>query len=312
MNIWVEKYRPSKVEDLISTSKNLNIIKGIIEKKQIPNMTISSKYPGIGKTTIAKLLANNVCEKDEILFINGSIDRGIDTLRNEMTQFVLSNSFEGNRKCIIIDEAEGLTAATQQALRNFIEEYHKESAFILTCNYASKIIEPILSRCPILDLTADDSESKKSLAFSILERCKYILNNENISFDEKILPPIIKSYFPDIRKIINELQTFSMSGNLTLNAIPNDFIDGGREIVELLEALNTKDFNKIRNWSHKYFSVTDIYNRIYTGLFDRVRNEYKSEFILTVADYSYKSSVTLSQEINLTALVTELMKGSYV
>lgn len=307
--LWVEKYKPKNVEDLVVDTKVLNIIKGILNKKEIPNMTLSSKRPGIGKTSIAKILAYTICGKHNTLFINGSLDRNIDVLRNEMTEFVYADSIDGNKKCIIIDEAEYMNVnSLQPSLRNFIEENSKNCSFILTCNYSEKIIEPLLSRCPVLDISVSDADDKRELAIKIMDRAKFILEQENISYDIKILPPLIKKLFPDIRKIITELQKYSISGKLELNAIPNNMISNDNEISELVEVLKTKDFNKLRNWAHKYYEYPDIYTKIYEGINNVIDPNYRSDFILTVAEYNYKSSIATAPEITLAALITEIMK----
>lgn len=307
--LWVEKYKPTKLEDLVLDKKVFNIIKGILDKGEIPNMTLASRKPGIGKTSIAKILAYTICGKENTLFINGSLDRNIDTLRNEMTQFVYADSIDGNKKCIIIDEAEYMNVnSLQSSLRNFIEENSKNCSFILTCNYSEKIIEPLLSRCPVLDISVTDSTDKRELAIKILEHVKKILEIEDISYDSKILPPLIRKLFPDIRRIITELQKYSISGILELNVIPNNMISSDRDITELTEILKLKDFNRLRDWAHKNYEVNEIYNKIYDELINAIDPNYISEFILLVAEYNYKSSIATAPEITLAALLTELMK----
>jgi len=305
---WVEFYRPSKIEDLILPEKKLNIIKGILNKNNIPNMTLASKNPGIGKTTIALLLAHTISGKDNTLFINCSLDRNIDTVRNEMSEFVFSGSMEGTKKCIVLDEIDYSNQnSTQPALRNFIEEFSNNCSFIFTCNYPEKIIEPLLSRCPIFNIDANTTDEKRQVAYSILSRCKYILDTENIVYDEKILPPLIKTYYPDIRRIINELQTYSMTGSVTYNVIPNEFNLQDNDINELLNIMKLKDFNSLRRWVHNNYEKSDIYIRIYDEMYNVIKPEYKNDFILTVADYNYKSSIATCPEITLAALVTEIM-----
>ena len=255
-SVWVEKYRPQKVEDLILNDRNKHIISKMIEQKHIPNMTLCSKINGVGKTSIAKMLANTFCEPDEILFINGSLNRSIDMVRNEMSDFVYRENLAGNKKVCIIDEADGITKQAQDSLRTFIEEWSDECTFIFTCNDITKIIPAIQSRCPVLDLTIKP-EDRKAIALQIYDRCAHILRDNLIEFEESALKKVISGHFPDIRQIINVLQRLSLTGNITVDIVENQEITKSQDFINELEVyIVDKDWAKIRNWAH------DNYNNV--------------------------------------------------
>mgnify|MGYP003290440309 CR=1 FL=1 len=305
-SVWVEKYRPKEIEDLILSDKNKKIIKACIDKQMIPNMTLHSPTAGVGKTSIAKMLGSKFCDEDEILFINGSLNRNIDTVRNEMTDFVYSATFSGNKKLIIIDEADGINKIAQDSLRGFIEEWSNECSFILTCNDISKIIPALISRCPKVNLTILP-EDRKLIAGQIYNRCEHILRDNLIEFESDALKEIIKNYFPDIRQIINMLQRLSLSGKITLDMIKKqDSIKTSDVLRELEYAIIDKDWAKIRIWAHENYNMDNVYNIIYDLLIPKIDISTVPDFIIITGEYSYRSSLTGYSEINLASYLTEV------
>ena len=307
-SVWVEKYRPKTVDDLVLNDRNKKFITMMVNQHIIPNMTLSSKINGVGKTSIAKMLANMFCEEDEILFINGSLNRNIDMVRNEMTDFVFRDNISGNKKVCIIDEADGITKQAQDSLRTFIEEWSNECSFIFTCNDVTKIIPAIQSRCPVVDLTIKP-EDRKSIAKQIYDRCVHILRDNLIEFEDVALKKVIANYFPDIRQIINVLQRLSLSGHITLDMIENQEITKAEEFISELEVyIVDKDWAKLRSWAHDNYSNVNIYQNIYDNLIYKIDKECIPDFITLTGEYSYRASLTNYIEINLSSYLAELTK----
>lgn len=308
-SIWVEKYRPKTIEDLILSDKNKKLIKSFIDKKVIPNMTLFSSTAGVGKTSIARMLGEMFCDDSEILFINGSLNRNIDTVRNEMTDFMYKATMEGNKKLIIIDEADGINKIAQESLRGFIEKWSDECSFILTCNDITKIIPAIISRCPKVNLTVLP-EDRKKIASQIYERCVHILRDNLIEFEPQGVQEIIKSYFPDIRQTINMLQRLSLSGKIDMNIIQKqDSIKTSQILIDMDNFILDKDWNKMRVWVHENYDIDNIYNVIYEHLISRIDISNVSSFIILTGEYSYRSSISNYKEINLSAYLTEIIKN---
>ena len=307
-SVWVEKYRPKCIDDLILSEKNRETIESYIEKKTIPNMTLFSPIAGVGKTSIAKMLGEMFCGNDEILFINGSLNRNIDTVRNEMTDFVYKPTMEGNKKLIIIDEADGINKIAQDSLRGFIEEWSNECSFILTCNDISKIIPALISRCPVMNLTVATGE-RKDIAMQIYNRCIHILRDNMIEFEETAVQEIIKGYFPDIRQIINVLQRVSLSGDVTSKIISKqDTIKTSSIFSKLLDIIVDKNWNDMRIWVHENYDIDNVYNQIYNNLITKIDISLLPDFIILTGEYSYRSNNTSYKEINLAAYITEIIK----
>lgn len=307
-SVWVEKYRPKCVDDLILSKKNRETIESYIEKKTIPNMTLFSPTAGVGKTSIAKMLGEMFCGNDEILFVNGSLNRNIDTVRNEMTDFVYKPTMEGNKKLIIIDEADGINKIAQDSLRGFIEEWSNECSFILTCNDISKIIPALISRCPVMNLTVAADE-RKDIAKQIYNRCIHILRDNMIEFEEIAVQEIVKGYFPDIRQIINVLQRVSLSGDVTSKIISKqDTIKTSSIFSKLLDIIVDKNWNDMRIWVHENYDIDNVYNQIYNNLITKIDISLLPDFIILTGEYSYRSNNTSYKEINLAAYITEIIK----
>lgn len=298
--LWVEKYRPKKIADCILTDDLKSTFQQFVNAGNIPNMLLSGG-PGIGKTTVAKAMLEELgCD---YIVINGSMNGNIDTLRTEIRNFASTVSFSGGRKYVILDEADYLNpSSTQPALRNFMEEYSSNCGFILTCNFKNRVIEPLQSRCTTIDFK--DVGTKQAALF--LKRMVDILNNENVTFDQKVLVKIVQKYMPDWRRIINELQRYSVSGNIDSGI----FIDlDDTKFKVLMSALKDKKFADVRKWvgENSDTDANELYAKIYDALSDNLVENTIPSVILTLAKYQYQSAFVASQEINTMACMIEIM-----
>ena len=299
--LWVEKYRPRNLNDCILPEEQKRVFKEFIEKGEIQNMLLCGG-PGMGKTTVARA----VCEELETdyMIINGSEESGIDVLRTKIKQFASTMSFSGKTKVVILDEADYLNPnSTQPALRGFIEEFSKNCRFILTCNFKNRIIQPLHSRCAVIEFKYDKKE-KASIAAQVLKRLGFILSNEGISFDNKVLASLILKYFPDYRRIINELQRYSAAGTIDEGILARV---GEVNTSELINALKSKDWKAMRSWVVNNIDNDPpaIFRKIYDDILDKVQTV--PQLVLILADYQYKAAFVADQEINLVACLTEIM-----
>lgn len=299
--LWVEKYRPRTLEDCILPAEQKAAFQEFIDKGEIQNMLLCGGA-GMGKTTVARAL----CEElgTDYLVINGSEESGIDILRTKIKQFASTVSFTGKTKVIILDEADYLNPnSTQPALRGFIEEFSKNCRFIFTCNYKNRIIPPLHSRCAVIEFKYSKQEKPK-LAAKFLKRVQFILQNEGISFDEKVIAALLLKYFPDYRRIINELQRYSASGTIDEGILARV---GEVNTQELVESLKDKDWKRMRQWVVNNIDNDPhgIFRKMYDDLVDKVVQV--PELVLILADYQYKAAFVADQEINLVACLTEIM-----
>jgi DNA polymerase III delta prime subunit len=301
--LWVEKYRPHKVEDCILPDTIKKTFLEYVEKKEIPNLLLSGSA-GVGKTTIAKALCDEVgCD---YLVINGSDEgRLIETLRVKIKNYASSMSLSGGRKVVIIDEADYMNPdSIQPALRGFIEEFSSNCSFIFTCNYKNRIIEPIHSRCTCIDFRVNGSKAK--MAASFFKRVEWILEQEKVKYDKEVVAAIITKHFPDNRRVLNELQRYSISG-----VIDKGILAQVSEILlqELIKALKEKDFASARKWvtQNTDNDPAKIYRKIYDSLYEYLKADSIPQAVLIIAKYQYQSSFVADVEINLVACLTELM-----
>ncbi len=300
--LWSQRYRPQTINDCILPQATKTILNGFVEQGQIPNILFAGSA-GTGKTTAAYAIANELGA--DVLFINASLDTGIDVVRTKLTQFASTTSLEGNLKIVILDEAERGSAAFQDGLKSFMETFSQNTRFILTTNNKNKIIDPIISRCTTIDFKIDNSEKQK-LAIQLMKRLKMVLSENGIQFDPKILSEVILKYFPDFRRTINELQRYSAGGIIDigiLSALSSDTID------ELVGFLKNKDFKNARKWVANNSDVdsTDFFKSIYTKCLVDMRPESIPEMVLILAKYSFQSTLVLDHELNNIACLIELM-----
>lgn len=301
--LWSEKYRPKKVDDCILPSELKSTFNKIIENNEVINLTLCGKQ-GIGKTTVARA----ICEQtnSDYIIINGSMNGNIDTLRTDIKNFASTTSLTGMRKVVILDEADYLNAkSTQPALRNFMEEYSKNCGFIMTCNFKHMIIEPLLSRSAVIDFKIPNDQ-KPHLAMAFFKRVKNILDNESIQYNENVVGELISKYFPDWRRVINELQRYSVTGKIDsgiLTVISDERID------TLLTILKNKKFAEMRKWVAESadYDSTDLFRKVYDALNTHVKPSCIPTAIIILADYQYKSAFCADQEINTVACLCQLM-----
>lgn len=298
--VFVEKYRPHKIADMILPKALKSKLQLLVDEPAPPPIILVGK-PGLGKTTAALAITE---EKDaEVLFVNGSLDRNIDTLRNEITNFASGRAFNSKRKYVIIDEADNLNAQyTQLALRSLMEEYSTNCGFILTANYPNKLIEPIrASRCVMIEFKIPKAE-KIDLMGDMIDVLADILHAEKIAYKANDLPVIIQRYFPDFRKTLSEIQIMSMSGTLVFSEQTNDFTD-------LIKAIKSRNYGDCHKWYVN--NVDNDFAALVRHLYDNMKNILKPESIpvaiMLLNDYSYKNAFVVDQEINTMAMLTALM-----
>ena len=301
--LWVEKYRPTTVDACILPNSLKESFSEFVNNKHIPNLILSGG-PGVGKTTVAKAMVEEIGAT--WMMVNGSEESGIDVLRTKIKNFASTVSLEGGRKYIILDEADYLNPqSTQPALRGFMEEFHKNCGFILTCNYKNRLIEPLHSRCSVVDFIIAKNEKPK-LASDFFSRVKMILSDEKVKFDQKAVAELLNKYFPDWRRVLNELQRYSASGQIDAGILVNL---SEVNINELMESLKKQEFTNVRKWivNNLDNDPVRIYRRFYDSLYDYIDKSTIPHAVVILAEYSYKSAFVADQEINLLACFTEIM-----
>ena len=303
--LWVEKYRPKTINDCVLPAHIKTTFKQIVNGGELHNMLLTGTA-GLGKTTVAKALCNEL--NLDYLLINGSEESGIDTLRNKIKQFASSISLQGGYKVVILDEADYLNPqSTQPALRGFIEEFSNNCRFILTCNFKNRIIEPLHSRCSVVEFNIPKKESER-LCSVMMARLMLILDNEGVKYDNGVLAELIMKYMPDWRRVINELQRYSTSGVIDSGILVslNDV-----SVNELMSSLKIKDFKKMRQWVANNIDSdpASLFRKLYDNMNEYVVPESIPQMVLILADYQYKNSFVSDHELNLVACCTELMAG---
>lgn len=301
--LWVEKYRPLTIEECILPKDLKQTFQEFVNKKDVPNLLLTGTA-GVGKTTVAKALLEQLGAT--YMLINGSEESGIDVLRNKIKNFASTVSMDGNRKYVILDEADYLNPqSTQPALRGFIEEFSKNCGFILTCNFKNRIIDPLHSRCSVVEFKIPNNE-KPALAGKFFKRVQYILNEEGVKSNDKVVASLINKFFPDWRRTLNELQRYSVSGQIDAGVLVNL---SENNVNELVKSLKNKEFTNVRKWivDNLDNDPNRIYRRIYDSLYDNVDSSSIPHAVIILADYSYKSAFVADQEINMLACMTEMM-----
>jgi DNA polymerase III delta prime subunit len=301
--LWVEKYRPMTIEDCILPESIKKTFYDMVNSGEAQNLLLSGGA-GCGKTTIARALCNEL--DSEYILVNCSEDGNIDTLRTKIRNFASTVALTGGKKVVILDEFDYSNAqSTQPALRGFIEEFANNCRFILTCNFKNRIIEPLHSRCTNINFQIPNKE-KPELALSLLNRVKNILETEEVSYDEKVLAELIRKHFPDFRRVINELQRYSVSGNID-SGILHEL--GDIKVKELMKSMKDKDFTNVRKWVVMNLDneTSQLIRKIYDGVYSYLAPQSVPQAVLILADYQYKSAFVADAEINLTACLVELM-----
>jgi len=304
--LWVEKYRPQKIEDTILPTGLKTTFEKILEAGEMPNMLFSGTA-GTGKTTVAKALCNELGL--DFIIINGSEEGNIDTLRGKIKQFASSVSLQGGHKVVILDEADYLNPqSTQPALRGFIEEFSNNCRFVLTCNFKNRIIEPLHSRCSVYDFTIPNGE-KPTIASLMFERTTEILNREGVTYAKPVLAELVNRYFPDYRRVLNECQRYSVSGSIDSGILVNL---SNESIKSLMTFLKDKNFKMMRQWVVDNIDTEPqaIFRKIYDNMNDYLQPHSIPQVVLILADYQYKNAFVADHELNVVACMTELMASA--
>ena len=302
--LWVEKYRPQKIDDCILPESLKNTFKEFIASGELPNFLFCGTA-GTGKTTAAKALCNEVGA--EYIIINGSDEgRKIDTLRTTITSFAAAVSLDNRKRVVIIDEADYMNAdSVQPALRAFIEEFSNNCRFIFTCNFKARIIEPLHSRCAVVDFKIDAKE-KQEIAGKFFKRVSGILDGEGVSFDKAVVAELIMKHFPDYRRILNELQRYSVSGKIDQGVLSSVSEESFKDLINNLKG---KNFNEVRKWVAKNsdMETTAIFHELYETASEYMELQSIPQLVVILADYQYKAAFVADHELNMMAAMTEVM-----
>ncbi len=302
--LWVEKYRPETIDDCVLPVLTKNVFLSIVDNDEIPNLLLTGS-PGSGKTTVAKALCNQL--GIDWLMINGSDEgRMIDTLRTTVVNYASTVSLSGGKKVIIIDEADYMNKdSVQPALRGVIEEFSKNCRFIFTCNFKNRIIPALHSRCSVVDFAIGKND-KPTIAMEMLTNIKKMLDAEAVKYEEKVLADLVLKYFPDFRRVINELQKYSLNGIIDSGILKQS---SDENFTELFVALKGKDFSGMRKWVAQ--NIDNDHVRLFRQIYDNLNGKFQKKSIppaiLIIADYSYKSAFVADQEVNMVACLTEIM-----
>lgn len=302
--LWVEKYRPQRVKDTILPAELKKTFQQFVDQDNVPNLILAGRA-GVGKTTIAKAMLEEIGA--DYIVINGSMNGNIDTLRVEIANFASTVSFTGGRKYVILDEADYLNAnSTQPALRNFMEEFSKNCGFILTCNFKNRIIEPLHSRCSVIEFNIPNAE-KADMAAQFYKRVKTILEEEGVQYDNKAVAAVVQTYFPDWRRTLNELQRYSATGRIDSGILANKSDDN---INSLFGYLKGRNFTEMRKWVAENSDIDSavLYRQLYDKIPDKVKSTTSvAEAIVVLAQYQYQEAFVANPEINRVAALATLM-----
>lgn len=303
--LWVEKYRPKRIADCILPDSLKDTFQKFVQDKQIPNLLLTGTA-GIGKTTVAKAMLEEIGA--DYIVINGSLDGLMDTLRNRIVGYASTVSFWGGRKYVILDEADYLSHHVQPALRNFMEQYSHNCGFILTCNFRNKIIEPLHSRCSMIEFKISNKD-KPAIAAQFMSRACEILQTEGVSYEKAVVAELIKRHIPDWRRVLNELQRYSALGPIDAGILGH-LVDV--DLKTLVKHLKEKDFASMRKWVGNNSTVDQntVYRQLYDMAYEVMKPNSIPGLVLTLADYQYKAAFAVNPEINLAACLTQIMVDS--
>lgn len=301
--LWVEKYRPKTISECVLPEGLKQTFTAFIEQGNIPNLLLTGNA-GVGKTTVARAMLEQIGA--DYIVVNGSLNGNIDTLRTDIMQFASTVSFTGSRKYVILDEADYLNPnSTQPALRNFIEEFSGNCGFILTCNFANRIIDPLHSRCSVIEFKISKEELPK-MAMLFFKRVVNILTSENVEFDKAVVAELINKHIPDWRRVLNELQRYSVNGKIDSGI----FVNLNEENFKVLVGyLKQKNFTEMRKWvaENADSDCVSIFRKLYDSAYDVVKPNSIPDLVLLLADYQYKDAFVADHEINLVAAFTQIM-----
>lgn len=301
--LWVELYRPNTIDECILPKHLKDTFQSFVDQEEIPNLILSGG-PGVGKTTVARALLKQL-DYDHLV-INGSMNGNIDTLRNDIQQFASSMSFNGRRKYVILDEADYLNPqSTQPALRNFMEEFSKNCGFILTCNFKNRIIDPLHSRCSVVDFNITKKDIN-DLAPQFLKRICNILKSHDIKYQQKVIAQLMLKHMPDWRRILNELQRYSSTGAIDEGILVNM---SDASFSSLIKMIKNQDFTEIRKWivENSDIESATMYRNLYQHASKDMKPASIAQMVLILAKYQYQAAFVVDHEINNVACLVELM-----
>lgn len=302
--LWVEKYRPQKIDDCVLPEALKKTFKQYIAQGELPTFLFTGTA-GVGKTTVAKALCNEIGA--EYIMINGSDEgRSIDVLRTTIKGFASTVSLTDSRKVVIIDEADYMNPqSVQPALRSFIEEFSANCRFIFTCNFKNRIIEPLHSRCAVVEFKIDSAD-KQAIAAQFFKRATQILKQEEIEFDPKVVAELVTKHFPDYRRILNELQRYSVTGKIDSGILVNMSEESFKSLVRMLK---DKDFTEVRKWVAKQSDAdtATLFRELYDSASQNIEANSIPQLVLILADYQYKAAFVADHELNIMAALTEIM-----
>lgn len=305
--LWIEKYRPTKIQDVILPISLKKFFTELVKEKEIPNLLFYSSSPGVGKTTVAKALAKEI--DTDYIYINTSLENGIDLIRSRIEKFATSMSFSGNKKIVILDEFDGATPQLQAALRATIEEFHQTCRFIFTCNYITKIIEPLKSRCQMIDFNLMDKTVQDEMKPLILRRLCGILKVEKVQgkpiiFDEATVKKIVDIFYPDIRRMTSLLAHYTKK-----NGIVNEDIFNYEKIdTELYQLILNKKLTAARKFiTERSYNYDEMFRAMFDNLVPMLDKTKQAQAILLIAEYMYRNNFVIDKEINFTALLLEII-----
>ena len=300
--IWAEKFRPKTIDECVLPESIKGLAKGLVASGNLPSLLFTGSA-GVGKTTLAYAIANELGA--DFMKINASSEGNVDLIRTRLSQFASTVSFTDSKKITLLDEADGLTTVAQQALRGFIEEHSTNHSIIFTCNFVSKLIEPIRSRCKVIDFKISPVDKTK-LAAQFCKRVYKILDAEGVKYQPQVVAELVLKKFPDFRSVLNELQGYSAGGSIDAGILL-DLSDAIFDV--LITALKNKKFNDMRKWvgEHSYIDSTELFKTFYDKASSKMQSKSLPETILLLGEYSYRSGFVANQEINTAAFLTALM-----
>jgi DNA polymerase III delta prime subunit len=302
--LWVEKYRPQKIDDCVLPESLKKVFKEYIAQGELPTFLFTGTA-GVGKTTVAKALCNEIGA--EYIMINGSDEgRSIDVLRTTIRGFASTVSLTDSKKVVIIDEADYMNPqSVQPALRSFIEEFSANCRFIFTCNFKNRIIEPLHSRCAVVEFKIDSAD-KQAIAAQFFKRATQILKQEQIEFDPKVVAELVTKHFPDYRRILNELQRYAVTGKIDSGILVNMSEESFKSLIKLMKE---KNFNEVRKWVAKQSDAdtATLFRELYDTASQNIESSSIPQMVLILADYQYKAAFVADHELNIMAALTELM-----